>query len=565
MANDEQLQRGHDGAPSAPLVATIRRVLGKDAARLPDPFDLGDPTHVDAAARPLLRRFYERADAACFSPLVELTCEFLAPVALDVVREVGLPLSDDSMLGAFYGALFCDTRPAQVDVRDFLSFAERKLRVLAEARVKWFAARPIPHLERLPSGLPAPRSAYPGAPDEGDPIEEPQSIDKLVPSGAPPIAAAIDFEHLGFTFTWLVETLYYRLDQAQRVVLRAAEIEGKSPRQIAERSEVDVSEATARLDSARAALAHSIEDVCERLAGKARRAGCTLSGKRPDEITAEDVAKHLVECDACVKSLDAVSAQREALVVLGSPRDPKTSRVAALVADAHGKGKEALANFLYELARACTDQSPSFHRRAEQILRPEPPHQILEDVDQLRSRSAESVEAIDPASQEQWVALTRTVVAALERVEGETARVLLRKAYCEVLDSDWDTAQELLTKAVDVAEGPFKDTCRHALLTALSESGRHQDAIDLARVMLSHGTSAKAAWYGIWRSLALLGRVDECAHAAIQFRATDAIPSAREAWATQIREAAEELSAILRCKPSDIHEALGLAELEAGS
>ena len=152
---------------------------------------------------------------------------------------------------------------------------------------------------------------------------------------------------------------------------------------------------TERIGTARAALAHSIEDVCARLAHKVRRTGCTLADKRP-----EDVAKHLVACDACVKSLDAVGAQREALVVLGDPRDPGASRVAALVAEAQGKGREALATFLAELAGACLVQIPEVRERMYTSVEPAPAKANHRAALELASRSLMDIQL--PPAGNKW-------------------------------------------------------------------------------------------------------------------------------------------------------------------
>ena len=566
MANDEfqpQPSSSDEGAARS-LASRIRTVLGKDAARLPEPFDARDPIHIDAAARPLLRRFYERAESRCFDLLIELTADVLAPVALDVVREIGLPVAPDVLLGAYYGALFCDTRPAQVDVRTMIAFSERRLHDLAEARVRWIAKRPIPHLERLPSGLPAPRAPYPGAPFDSDPPEDPVAIDALVhASGTSAVAASIDFDQLGFDFTWLVETLFHRLDQPTRVLLRAAEIEGKSSAEIADRDGVSPSQVTERLDVARAALAHSIEDVCSRLAHKARRAGCTLADTRPEDITAEDVAKHLVACDACVKSLDAVSAQREALVVLESPRDPGTSRVAALVAEAKGKGREAVKKLLFELLRGVLASIPEVAATTRFVVQPKNLEATREALIASIHRTAPDTPV--PGSSDRSMLAAHACLRAVGVAVGQSdPDYLLYRALLASRDGDLELAQSVLEdlllrhpRAVNAY------AARRNLLRVLADRGLHENALSHADAMIRAGDDPRQVHYVRSTTYAALHDAKSFFESALAFRDSHLVAHEAAIWCAFIRADAPIMSEQLGLEIPSIHEALGLSGLEA--
>ena len=325
-------------------------------------------------------------------------------------------------------------------------------------------------------------------------------------------------------------------------------------------------QATERIGAARAALAHAIEVGCARLAHKARRAGCTLADTRPEDITAEDVARHLVACDACVKSLDAVSAQREALVVLGSPRDPGASRVAALVAEAQGKGREALARFLAELARACLLQIPEVRVRSESILEPDEQKVLRLGAANLARRAETPIEVLDLDQAGRWVAIANAAVESLVRVEGETARTHYYRACVATARGDWQGARPLLERSIRLAgKTPYRETATHLLATTLGELMDHHAAIELCNRMIQENLAPRAAWYGLWRAHGLLGHAVDCEVAAAGFHRSPLQPSSRGAWANQVRTTAEDVAAAIGLPVADVLQAMGYAELGGGA
>lgn len=574
MANDGQLpQRSPEGLPGDPhrargLLDRMRAAVERDASKLPDPFDAQNPLHVDAAARILLRRFYERDAAQCFELLVELTEAPVAAAAHDVAREIGLAASADVLHGAMMGALFIETRPQQVDVRRFLAFAAKSLEDIAKRRVAWLASRPIPHIERRPSGS-ASRAAYPGAPFDSDPPEDPVAIEALVhSSGTSTLAASIDFDRLGFDFTWLVETLFHRLAQDDRVLLRAAEIEGRTAADIAAWREIPMDAVAERLDAARAALTASIQDACERLATRARREGCTLAGRPAESTTAEDVARHLIACDACLKALDgpnldAQTAQSRALVALGNRPVPVLAGVAGLIEAARARGREELGRFLYELARACLAQNPDIRGVPAWIVDTKPTGVLQEAVD-ISSRRLATPGLADLGDTQRHLTAADKCLAALVLVEGRSARALLIAAFLEMQRDDWAAARVTLEGIVrsEADGGKSVESARQNLLAVYTTLDDFEMVLSHGEAMLRDGLAVKQVHYCRCLVHARRGDVASFEASASAFTAAPVDEIERQDWAAHVRADADEVAAQLGLSSEYVQRALGLPRLD---
>lgn len=219
----------------------LRQVPGAEGVPELAAFDAGNPLHVDRAAQHLLERFFAENDGGAFRLLVELVEPLLLPVARAITREVGLATDPSRLVSAHLASLFVDLRQPMPEARHVLEAAQRAMRAEAERRVAELAAA-VP----LAVGEPVlpPRAPHP--PTGG-----------VTPSSAP--------HTLGVRFLSMVSACFHRLDEADRRILMAKDVDDKTYADIAEAFGIDRDEVATRVYQARGRLAAGIAQAFQAL------------------------------------------------------------------------------------------------------------------------------------------------------------------------------------------------------------------------------------------------------------------------------------------------------------
>lgn len=205
-------------------------------------FDSANPLHVDRAAQHLLQRFHRENDGAAFRLLVELVEPLMLPIARAITREVGLAMDPTQLVSTHLAALFVDVRQPMPEVQHFLESAQRAMHAEADRHVAELAA------------------AVPLAVSEA--VLPPRTPPHPPGGGVTPIPMP---HRLGVRFLSLVSACFHRLDEADRRILMAREVDNTPYADIAEAFGIDRDEVATRVLAARGRLAASIAQAFQAL------------------------------------------------------------------------------------------------------------------------------------------------------------------------------------------------------------------------------------------------------------------------------------------------------------
>jgi RNA polymerase sigma factor (sigma-70 family) len=218
------------------LLKRLQKVVGAGALASAERFEPGNPGHVDRAAAALLERFYRENDTAAFELLVEISQPLLGEAAMKITREVGLAIAPGELVADYFSRLFVDLRQPTPKIGSLTAAAIAAMKEEASRRVRIMARRIRSPEETVGAGA----TAEPGA--------DPQ----------PPLTAD---QRLAGRFAALVSMCFHNLDEADRRLLLALEIDRLSYSEIAERLGIYQDEVADRVRRARGRLASRIAAV----------------------------------------------------------------------------------------------------------------------------------------------------------------------------------------------------------------------------------------------------------------------------------------------------------------
>ncbi|MHC5211294.1 MAG: RNA polymerase sigma factor [Planctomycetota bacterium] len=201
----------------------IEAIAGAGALPANEPFDASRPPHVDRAARPLLQRFHAENDGVAFALLVEIAQPLLEGAAYQITRDLGLALDPRDLVAAHLGRLYVDLRRPPNIPESFVDHAITAMDADAHERV-----------ETLAAGV----------------AESPST------AGTQPAA-----ERLAAHFAAIVSAGFHALDEADRRVLLALEVDRLSYAEIAETFGIYQDEVAQRIVETRGRLAARIAAI----------------------------------------------------------------------------------------------------------------------------------------------------------------------------------------------------------------------------------------------------------------------------------------------------------------
>ena len=226
------------------LLKRLTKLAGK-AALPAQGFDTADPEHVEPAAAALLARFHRENDTAAFELLVEISRPLIEEAALAVTRDVGLAVPPSELVAEYFGKLFVDLRQPAPRIDHIVADATASMRDEATRMVRTLARR-IQAVEE--EGAASTKGA--GAKGTKDAAAAEPSPDQA----------------LAGRFAALVSMCFHGLDDADRRLLLALEIDRLSYAELGERFGIYQDEVAERVQAARAALAMRIAAVFTALA-----------------------------------------------------------------------------------------------------------------------------------------------------------------------------------------------------------------------------------------------------------------------------------------------------------
>jgi hypothetical protein len=210
-------------------------------------FDPSRPKHVDRAARPLLERFHAENDGVAFALLVEISRPLLEGAAHQITRDLGLAQDPRELVTAHLGRLYVDLRQPPHIPESFVDHALAAMDDDARGRVQSLAGR-------VSEGAPA-RAA--------SPLRNPASSAAKAASAA--AFAAADkrpaAERLAAHFAAIVSASFHALDEADRRILIALDVDRLSYAEIAETFGIYQDEVAQRIVETRGRLAARIAAV----------------------------------------------------------------------------------------------------------------------------------------------------------------------------------------------------------------------------------------------------------------------------------------------------------------
>lgn len=218
------------------LLKRLQKAVGAGALAGLERFEPGNAGHVDRAAAALLERFYRENDTAAFELLVEIGQPLLGEAALQITREVGLAIAPGELVADYFSKLFVDLRQPTPKIGNLTAAAIASMKEEATRRVRIMARR-----IRSPEETVGAVAAEPGAP----PVEPQLTAD----------------QRLAGRFAALVSMCFHNLDEADRRLLLALEIDRLSYSEIAERLGIYQDEVADRVRRARGRLAARIAAV----------------------------------------------------------------------------------------------------------------------------------------------------------------------------------------------------------------------------------------------------------------------------------------------------------------
>ena len=218
------------------LLKRLQKLAGAGALVSKERFETGNAAHVDRAAAALLERFYRENDAAAFELLVEISQPLLGEAARQITRDIGLAIAPGELVAEYFSKIFVDLRPPANRIEGLVAAATASMKEEATRRVRTLARRIRP-------------------------------IEEEAGANAPANDLTAD-QRLAGRFAALVSMCFHGLDETDRRLLLALEIDRLSYAEIGERFGIYQDEVPDRVVRARGRLAARIAAVFSALAPK---------------------------------------------------------------------------------------------------------------------------------------------------------------------------------------------------------------------------------------------------------------------------------------------------------
>jgi DNA-directed RNA polymerase specialized sigma24 family protein len=225
---DQQASPG-DGVTVQPdtIGKRLEAIAGPEALPPGQAFDPSRPPHVDRAARLLLERFHRDNDGVAFALLVEIAQPLLEGAAYQITRDQGLAQNPRELVSAYLGQVYVDLRRPPHIPESFVDHALAAMDADARERVQALAHR----------------------------VAEP-AAGTTAAGRTPPVA-----ERLAGRFAAIVSACFHALDEADRRILIALDVDRLSYAEIAERFGIYQDQVAQRIIETRGRLAARIAAV----------------------------------------------------------------------------------------------------------------------------------------------------------------------------------------------------------------------------------------------------------------------------------------------------------------
>jgi tetratricopeptide (TPR) repeat protein len=226
-------------------------------------------------------------------------------------------------------------------------------------------------------------------------------------------------------------------------------------------------------------------------------------------------------------------------------------------------GRTALADLLYELAKACLIADPQAELRTYRGTEPRPVEAVSHELKRVQSRlpadrttePTPSSTPLAPAA----VEAAKKCIDLLENVEGATPRQRLITAQVHIIEMRYAEAEDLCRRMLDEAlpteyrKYVFMNMCR-----TLVRQRRFEEAVVLGERAVSEAPNVFMTTYNLAVSLAWLGnrpRFDEVARQAARLVGANETSFER----SMIMADAPTLAERLTCSSNDVLDAFGIA------
>ena len=450
----------------------IREVLGRDALADLSALDLSNDLHLDRAASALLKQFRDGDDGAAFALLVELVSDRLAAIAQGIAVDLGMGTDPHELVTNFFSRLFVDTSPRRASAVQFLASAAKTLEQDAEAIIRELAMGEVPDPEE-PTVLTA----------------GPQSVSRSHIEAMVARAARIGF---------------HRLDQNDRRVLRAKDVEGLGAAEIAARQGSSYLEVEALLQAARVRLARSIDDVLKGPSTRVMTRQTLMRKARGDQRNLGLIAYRMARsCLAHVERTDvSIRYLEEPLCV------------------------EDLARDLRQAAE-----------RTEQVF----------DRLNLPRATPSSASAVKDA---------RACLDFALSLEGRTPRVRYTESLIFQAEGDvGETGRSLTSMLVLPLSQKWANYAKENLQTVYISERRFEEVVDLGHTVLRRSPGRLSTLFNMATAYAWLGKSRQFFDCCAQFRNSTEVHSDHAWWSLLIDDEADWFAKKLGRDPDSIREA----------
>lgn len=450
----------------------IREVLGGDALADLSALDLSNDLHLDRAASALLNQFRDGDDGAAFSLLVELASDRLSAIAQGIAVDLGMGTDPHELVTNYFSRLFVDTSPRQAAEVHFLASAAKSLEQDAEAIIRELAMGEVPDPEE--------RIILP----EGSRPASQASIEAMVARAA----------RIGF----------HRLDQSDRRLLRAKDVEGLGVAEIAARQGSSYVEVEESLQAARVRLARSIDGVLKGPSSKVMARQTLVRRKRADQRNLGLIAYRMAR--SCLSNAERTD------VSIRYFEEPL--------------GVEDLARQLGQAAA-----------RTEQVL----------DRLSLPRATPSSGSAIKDAKACLDFALS---------LEGRTPRVRYTESLILQAEGDVrETGRSLTSMLALPLSQKWANCAQENLQTVYISEGRFEEVVDLGHTILRRPPGRLCTLFNMATACAWLGKSRQFHDCCAQFRNSTEAHSDHAYWSQLINDQADWFADRLGQAPDSIRRA----------
>lgn len=297
-----------------------------------------------------------------------------------------------------------------------------------------------------------------------------------------------------------------------------------------------------------------------------QRLDCALSdgGAGEAPVSPGKLARHLVECGACLDSLSVMRA--DGALVLGTEASPGAGRplVERAVSAAVRAGERALGDLLYDMSRACVAIAPKPVAPCWLVEHPDPFGRLVERMDVISQRLEKQGTAVAalsehprtrPSPERAWD-VAESCLDVLDRVVGIGDRSRVFRAVVRLDRGRAEDALPLLQSVVDATVSPtMRLYASKNMLAAYGGLGQHEQVRAVANTILESRRDDRFALF--WLAIAN-GWLEDSEHfrdAARRFAGSGDDECTSEWWNTQIEGQAAWFSGRLGMTVDEVRQA----------